>query len=166
MHGNGKGRHEMTTDKASAETTRLAGAEPCIFVSDIAASIDYYTDKAQLRGRIHLRRPALLRPGRSATDARLNLRSVDAPVIDPQQRDREHLLSALIPLARIQPLFEEFRAAGAEFHQLPRTEPWGARTFIVRDPDGNLILFATCGQLTAPQVEASASERDFVVEIA
>ncbi|WP_435528297.1 hypothetical protein [Mesorhizobium abyssinicae] len=24
-----------------------------------------------------------------------------------------------------------------------RTEPWGARTFIVSDPDGNLICFAT-----------------------
>jgi hypothetical protein len=23
-----------------------------------------------------------------------------------------------------------------------KQEPWGARTFIVRDPDGNLLLFA------------------------
>jgi len=28
------------------------------------------------------------------------------------------------------------------FHQVLKTEPWGARTFIVRDLDGNLILFA------------------------
>jgi catechol 2,3-dioxygenase-like lactoylglutathione lyase family enzyme len=26
-----------------------------------------------------------------------------------------------------------------------RTEPWGARTFIVKDPDGNLIAFAGKG---------------------
>jgi uncharacterized glyoxalase superfamily protein PhnB len=32
--------------------------------------------------------------------------------------------------------------AGVEFHQPLKPEPWGARTFIVRDPDGNLILFA------------------------
>ncbi|WP_407045994.1 VOC family protein [Mesorhizobium abyssinicae] len=32
---------------------------------------------------------------------------------------------------------------GARFHQTLRTEPWGARTFIVSDPDGNLICFAT-----------------------
>jgi hypothetical protein len=28
------------------------------------------------------------------------------------------------------------------FHQTLRTEPWGARTFIVKDVDGNLIAFA------------------------
>ena len=28
------------------------------------------------------------------------------------------------------------------FHQVLRKEPWGASTFIVQDPDGNLILFA------------------------
>jgi len=30
-----------------------------------------------------------------------------------------------------------------DFAQTLRNEPWGARTFIVRDPDGNLILFAS-----------------------
>ena len=33
-------------------------------------------------------------------------------------------------------------AAGVPFHQRLRAEPWGARTFIVRDPDGNLLAFA------------------------
>jgi hypothetical protein len=28
------------------------------------------------------------------------------------------------------------------FHQTLKQEPWGATTFIVIDPDGNLILFA------------------------
>jgi uncharacterized glyoxalase superfamily protein PhnB len=37
------------------------------------------------------------------------------------------------------------QAAGVRFHQTLRTEPWGARTFIVRDPEGNLILFAGRG---------------------
>jgi hypothetical protein len=31
------------------------------------------------------------------------------------------------------------------FHQSLRTEPWGARTFIVQDPDGNLIAFSGSG---------------------
>jgi hypothetical protein len=43
------------------------------------------------------------------------------------------------------PLYLEYQAAGVAFHQTLRTEPWGARTFIVRDPDGNLILFAGRG---------------------
>ena len=32
-----------------------------------------------------------------------------------------------------------------DFFQTLKTEPWGARTFIVRDPDGNLVLFAGPG---------------------
>ena len=36
----------------------------------------------------------------------------------------------------------EFQAAGVPFFQTLRREPWGAKTFIVKDPDGNLLLFA------------------------
>jgi len=64
------------------------------------------------------------------------------PVLDPQLRDTEHLLSASITLDDVKPLFLEFQAAGVDFHQSLKIEPWGARTFIVRDPDGNLILFS------------------------
>jgi len=42
----------------------------------------------------------------------------------------------------VKKLYLEFQAAGVEFFQQLRTEPWGARTFIVADPDGNLVLFA------------------------
>jgi len=42
----------------------------------------------------------------------------------------------------IEQLFLEFRSAGVTFIQTLRTEPWGARSFIVKDPDGNLLLFA------------------------
>jgi uncharacterized glyoxalase superfamily protein PhnB len=44
--------------------------------------------------------------------------------------------------AHINQLFIEFQAAGIGFFQTLRTEPWGAKTFIVKDPDGNLLLFA------------------------
>jgi hypothetical protein len=37
--------------------------------------------------------------------------------------------------------FLEFQSADVDFHQPLRHEPWGARTFVVRDPDGNLVLF-------------------------
>ena len=44
--------------------------------------------------------------------------------------------------AEIRALFAEFQAAGVDFFRTLKQEPWGARTFIVRDPDGNLLLFA------------------------
>ena len=77
--------------------------------------------------------------------ARLNLRHLDTPRFDAALRDREQLLSASITLEDAEPLFLEYQAAGVEFAQPLKTEPWGARTFVVRDPNGNLILFAGHG---------------------
>ena len=83
------------------------------------------------------------RYGQVARDgARLNLRHVDASPIDAELRAREDLLSASINVDDVKHLFLEFQAAGVPFHQTLRKEPWGANTFIVRDPDGNLLLFA------------------------
>jgi uncharacterized glyoxalase superfamily protein PhnB len=42
----------------------------------------------------------------------------------------------------IKQLFLDLQSAGVVFHQTLRREPWGAKTFIVKDPDGNLLLFA------------------------
>jgi uncharacterized glyoxalase superfamily protein PhnB len=39
-------------------------------------------------------------------------------------------------------LFLEFQSAGVTFHQTLKKQPWGAGIFIVKDPDGNLLLFA------------------------
>jgi uncharacterized glyoxalase superfamily protein PhnB len=39
-------------------------------------------------------------------------------------------------------LFLEFQSAGVAFHQRLKKQPWGAKNFIVKDPDGNLLLFA------------------------
>ena len=60
-------------------------------------------------------------------------------------REREQLLAASLTVARaaeLRRLFVQYQAAGVDFLQTMKQEPWGARTFIVRDPDGNLLLFA------------------------
>ena len=36
--------------------------------------------------------------------------------------------------------------------------PWGARTFVVRDPDGNLLLFAAHGQESNSAPSSSSDE--------
>lgn len=77
--------------------------------------------------------------------SRLDLRHSSKPPIDLELREREQLLSASITVDDVKPVFLEFQAAGVEFRQALKTEPWGARTFIVRDPDGNLVLFAGRG---------------------
>lgn len=77
--------------------------------------------------------------------ARLDLRMICEPVFVGDIREREGLLAASMAVdsaAEIRELFRRFQAAGVEFHQTLKQEPWGARAFIVRDPDGNLLLFA------------------------
>ena len=123
----------------------LLSAEPQLFVADVVASCEFYTKKLGFTVAFLYGEPPFY--GQVFRDgARLNLRCLTEPAINPELREREHLLSASITLDDAKPLFLEFQAAGVVFHQLLKTEPWGARTFIVCDPDGNLILFAGRGR--------------------
>lgn len=58
--------------------------------------------------------------------------------------DREELsVSMTVATAHeIKMLFLEFQSAGVSFHQTLEKQPWGAENFIVKDQDGNLLLFA------------------------
>src|SRR5882757_2999098 len=127
-----------------SSTAVIAAAEPQLFVADIKASCNFFTAKLGFAIAFSYGEPPfyaqVLRNG-----ARLNLRCVAQPVIDPALRDREQLLSASLTVAtaeEIKLLFLEFQAAGVTFFQTLKREPWGARDFIVKDPDGNLLLFA------------------------
>jgi catechol 2,3-dioxygenase-like lactoylglutathione lyase family enzyme len=137
-----RGVQTMTdTEAQTLSKPALLAAEPQLFVADIAAFCAFYTGKLGFSVGFTYGEPPFY--GQVFRDgARLNLRCVSNPVIDPRLRDKEDLLSASITLDDARPLFLEYQAAGVSFHQALRTEPWGARTFIVRDPDGNLILFA------------------------
>ena len=73
------------------------------------------------------------------------LRMVCEPVFVGDIRERQNLLAASMTVdsaAEIKQLFARYQEAGVDFYQTLRQEPWGASTFIVRDPDGNLLLFA------------------------
>jgi catechol 2,3-dioxygenase-like lactoylglutathione lyase family enzyme len=112
-----------------------------LFVTDMARAVAFYArlgfEVAFLRGR-----PPFY--GQVARDgARLNLRHADTPAFTEAFRAvTEDALSASITVTDAEALFAEYRAADVPLHQRLRDEPWGARTFIVRDPDGNLLLFA------------------------
>jgi len=138
------GAHVMTHE-AGHPVPRpvLTSTEAQLFVGDIKASCDFYTDKLGFTVAFVYGDPPYY--GQVTRDhARLNLRMVCAPVFT-DVREREHLLSASLTVAtadEIKQLFLSYQAAGVPFHQTLKKEPWGARTFIVTDPDGNLILFA------------------------
>jgi uncharacterized glyoxalase superfamily protein PhnB len=115
-----------------------------LFVADIRSSCDFFIGKLGFVADFVYGDPPFY--GEVSRDnARLALRHVDEQVFIPGAREREDLLSASITVRsneEIEHLFRIYQVAGVRFHQELKTEPWGARTFIVKDPDGNLILFA------------------------
>lgn len=131
-----------TAEQKSTSQPTLLDAQPQLFVSDIQAACDFYTQKLGFAlAFIYGEPPFYAQVVRGA--ARLNLRHVDMPAFHPELRQRERdILSATITLDDVKALFLEYTANGVPFHQPLRLEPWGARTFIVCDPDGNLIAFA------------------------
>jgi catechol 2,3-dioxygenase-like lactoylglutathione lyase family enzyme len=140
------GSHLVTqTRTGTPAMPTLVAAEPQLYVRDIAASCEFYSRMLGFSVAFIYGEPPFY--GQVFRDgARLNLRQVDNPVVDPARRDPEQLLAASITLEDAKPLFLEYQKAGVEFVQPLRSEPWGARTFVVRDPDGNLILFAGRGE--------------------
>jgi len=122
----------------------LNSIEAQLFVANIKSSCDFYINQLGFAVEFVYGDPPFY--GQVVRDkARLNLRLVCEPVFAGDIRKREQLLSASITVAsanEIKQLFLSYQAAGVSFHQALKKEPWGARTFVVSDPDENLILFA------------------------
>ncbi len=118
---------------------QLSPAIPHLFVTDFGRAIAYYTGPLGFRTLFTWGRPATFaHVSRGA--AVLALRHVDRPALDHSVD--EDLLSAFIETEGVDELFRTMQGAGAVVHQPPRDETWGMRSFIVRDPDGNLVCFA------------------------
>jgi len=137
---------DVVTDAPRQTTPRpiLSSISAQLFVANIKSSCDFYTDKLGFAVEFIYGDPPYY--GQVVRDnARLALRLVFEPVFVADVRKREHLLSASITLAtanEIKQLFLSYQAAGVSFHQALKKESWGASTFVVSDPDENLILFA------------------------
>jgi len=138
-----KGVRSMKESPASTlGTSIIVASEPQVFVSDLEAASAFYVNQLGFKLVFSYGEPPFY--AQIARDGgRLNLRRDSGPVFDSGFRSREpDALSATFTLDDAKPLFLEFQKAGVAFHQTLRTEPWGARTFIVQDVDGNLIAFA------------------------
>jgi catechol 2,3-dioxygenase-like lactoylglutathione lyase family enzyme len=115
-----------------------------LYVADIQAACDFYTTRLGFTVDFVYGDPPFY--GQVSRDqAKLALRLVCEPVFAGDIREREHLLSAALTVAtadEIKQLFLTYQEAGVRFALTLKKEPWGARNFIVVDPDGNRILFA------------------------
>jgi catechol 2,3-dioxygenase-like lactoylglutathione lyase family enzyme len=129
--------------KSSPPKATIVSAEPQLFVTDIKKSCEFFRELGFSLVFSYGQPPYYVQVGRDA--ARLNLRCVERPVIEAAVREGEELLSVSMTVAtadEIKLLFLEFQSAGVAFHQTLKRQPWGARNFVVKDPDGNLLLFA------------------------
>jgi uncharacterized glyoxalase superfamily protein PhnB len=140
---------KSSPSKSSPSKATIVSAQPQLLVTDIKRSCEFFREKLGFSVVFTYGKPPYYaQVGRDA--ARLNLRSVELrsveqTLIDSPVRDREELLSASMTVAtahEIKLLFLEFQSAGVTFHQTLKKQPWGARNFVVKDPDGNLLLFA------------------------
>lgn len=129
-----------TTAKSPSAKPMLSEAEPQLFVSDINSSCEFFERKLGFSVVFTHGDPPFY--GQVARDGvRLNLRYVGVPVYAGDVREREQLLAAAITVSDVKALYAEFSDAGVELQQPLKRQPWGAHQFVVRDPDGNLILF-------------------------
>ena len=143
-----RGIENMTTSKAAgAQPTprsqpKFLSAHPQIFVTSMEHAVAFYRDGLGFSVEYLYGEPPyyglVVRDG-----VGLNLRHVDTLPFDPTTRAAEDLLSATIVVADAKALFLGYKEAGMAFHQPYREQPWGAHDFIVADPDGNLIHFAS-----------------------
>ena len=135
---------QLRRAKSSPSKATIVCAEPQLFVTDIKRSCEFFQQKLGFSLVFTYGEPPYF--AQVARDAaRLNLRCVERPVIESAVRDREQLLSVSMTVAtadEIKLLYLEFQSAGVAFTQTLKKQPWGAKNFIVNDPDGNLLLFA------------------------
>jgi uncharacterized glyoxalase superfamily protein PhnB len=135
----------MTHDREAAKNDPvLKSIEAQLYVADVRVSCEFFESKMGFTTDFVYGDPPFYGQVRR-DNARLNLRMVGEPVFAGDIREREQLLSASITVStyeQVERLFVEFESAGVRFHQTLKEEPWGASTFVARDPDGNLILFA------------------------
>ncbi len=137
------GAHAMT-EKSPAPIPVLTSTAAQLFVADVQAACDFYTSKLGFTVDFVYGEPPFY--GQVGRDqAKLALRLMCEPVFAGDIREREQLLSAALTVAtteEIKQLFLAYHDAGVRFAQTLKKEPWGARAFVVLDPDGNRILFA------------------------
>ncbi|MFX4272535.1 VOC family protein [Propionibacteriaceae bacterium Y1685] len=134
-------------------TLRLHRASAQVFVTDFARAITFYRTLLGFDVVFTYGEPPFYGEVRRG-EASFNLRHVDESPFVADVREREQLLSASIVTTNAKELFGEFEAAGVDFQERLQLKPWGSNEFVVRDPDGNLILFGTPSAPPPPDAES------------
>ena len=130
----------------AAVPTRLLHAKPCLWVGDVARSLVFFEDQLEFAVDFAYGEPPFYAEVEK-DGVRFAIRLVDPELVDMahEARRRDDICNAFVMVELAKPLFQRYVTNDVPFYQKLRTEPWGSRTFIVEDPDGNLIGFGDYG---------------------
>ena len=127
------------TDRTPTES-HLQASLAQVFVTDFERALAFYRDTLGFDVVWTYGEPPFY--GEVAREgAAFNLRYVHETPFVQRIRDTEQLLSVAIRVTDAKALFLEYQEAGVDFQERLQSKPWRADEFVVRDPDGNLILF-------------------------
>ena len=115
---------------------------PILLVRDVKASAGFFQQKLGFTiDFLHGLPPFYGSVSRDGVQ--LHLRFVHEPHFAEIAKQEESVLCASFQVENVQSLFTEFKMRGVEFAQPLTKQAWGGTDFIVEDPDGNAISFAT-----------------------
>jgi uncharacterized glyoxalase superfamily protein PhnB len=128
----------------------MAGAVPILFVRNVATAASFYEEKLGFQiDFLHGNPPFYGSVSRDS--ACLHLRFVHATNFAELAAREGSLILAVIEVANVEALFQEYQARNVDFAQRLVTQPWGGRDFHLRDCDGNVISFV---ELNRPSSQA------------
>ncbi|MXY36414.1 MAG: VOC family protein [Dehalococcoidia bacterium] len=131
----------MGVSDESTGTGRLTAAYPQLFTGDMERAARFYHEQLGFEVRFLFGDPPVY--AQFSRDAvRLNMRLVQAPVLDREAAERGELLAAYLEVDDVEGLYREYAGRDVDFCRPLETKPWGLTGFIVRDPDGNLLNFS------------------------
>lgn len=130
------------TPRPDAGPPVLQSATPILFVRDVAAAAEWYSERLGFTVDFLHGHPVFY--GAVSRDgACLHLRFVHQPMFASMAAAENGLILATVEVSNVKALYAELQARGADFAQTLTRHPWGGTDFHVRDPDGNAISFVT-----------------------
>lgn len=117
----------------------ISSAIPVIAVSDSAKAEDYY---CRILG---FQKMFAYRPDPNKNDPCYLGVARDGVWLHLQsfKRERAGMTDAFLWVSDVDQLHNEFSARGAVVQLPPTDQTWGTRETAIRDPDGNVLVFAT-----------------------
>jgi uncharacterized glyoxalase superfamily protein PhnB len=124
----------------------ITSAIPVIAVSDSARAESYYC------GVLGFQKMSAYPPNATQPDPRYIAIVRDGVWLHLQsyKPERAGMTDAFLWVSDVDRLYDEVSARGALVQLPPTEQTWGTRETGIRDPDGNVLVFATRGSRAAP----------------